>query len=381
MRVLVVGAGPGGSITGYLLAEKGFDVTIVERKSEPEKPVICGEFFPDKELAGQFIPKGEALDLSYKFLREEHIMAKHSGMEIEFEGVSKISKLGVYIIDRHAFVGEIIKAALEQGAELLTKTSFIGGHMNNGKITAKLRRSNNVLTEEFDYIIGADAYPSLVAKSFGLPHQLPRNDVAQTITVRMKNVDYNNGLIYLLFSPEIAPRAYAWIFPSKNFYNVGVGLILEDKNMSMQYYLKKFLESKTYFKDAKIVSQYLGKPLPVGGINPKPAKEKVILVGDAAWLVVPTNGGGINNALVSGILAAKSIAHNSEDAHEIYLRNLRDILGSLLDRSLKYRRGVEKIYKHWKFFKYLAKISPASWILCVVLGKKCFAGKVLKMLA
>ena len=199
----------------------------------------------------------------------------------------------------------------------------------------------------------------------------------------MKNVSYDKNLAYLLFSPDIAPRAYAWIFPSKGFYNVGVGIIKEDQNRSMQYYLNRFIEYKQFFRNAEIISQPLGKPLPVSGMNPKPATRRVLLVGDAAWLVVPTNGGGIHNALVSGILAAKTISTTSDinHMHEIYIKKLKEFLGCLLDRSYKYRIGVEKLYKNWAFFKLLARISPANWITNVILGRKCFAGTVLKFIS
>ncbi|MGQ4891268.1 MAG: geranylgeranyl reductase family protein [Candidatus Njordarchaeia archaeon] len=383
MRILVVGAGPGGSIAGSILAEKGFDVTIVDRKVEPEKPVICGEFFTDIQTAKKFIPKGDILEKAYRFLKEEYIMRKHKGMEIEFDGVSKVTSFPVYIIDRHGFIGEIVNHAVGNGAKLLTKTTFLSGKYKEDRVIALLRDGNGVRSETFDYIIGADAYQSAVAKAFNLPHLIPDSDVALTITVRMKNVDYEKDLAYLLFSPDIAPRAYAWIFPSKGFYNVGVGLIKEDKRENMHFYLDRFLKNERFFKNAEIISGPLGKPLPVGGMNPKPGTRGVILVGDAAWLVVPTNGGGIHNALVSGILAAETLSSSSdlEEAHRDYIEKLRDYLGDLLDRSYKYRIGVERLYKHWRFFKLLARISPASWIINVILGKKSFAGSILKLIS
>ena len=377
MKILVVGSGPAGSIASYVLAKDGHEVKVVERKPEPENPVICGEFFPTKELAGQFIPKGEALDLSYKFLKKEHIMATHDGMEMAFDDVSKIYKVKLYIISRYRFINEIVKNAVEHGAELKTSTAFVGGRRTNKKLKAKLRDRNSETIEEFDYIIGADAYPSTVAKSFELPHKVPDEDLALTITARMENVNYNKNLVYLLFSPEIAPGAYAWIFPSKGFYNVGVGIIKSYKENPMQYYFDRFLARKEFFDNAEVTSRILGKPLPVGGMNPRPANDRVFLTGDAAWLVVPTNGGGINNALVSGVLAARAVEYGGNDAPEIYKKQLWDHVGKLLYQSLLYRRKVEKMFNRWGFFKKLAKIAPSKWIFDIVLGKKTLPGSIL----
>lgn len=377
MKILVVGSGPAGAISSYLLASYGHKVQLVERKPEPEKPVICGEFFPTKELAAEFVPPGEELELSYKFLRDKHIMVKHDGVVLEFEGVRKKVKTPLYIISRYLFVNEIVKASVNEGTQLLTKTSFVGGREKNGKFKTKLVRNGKEIFEEFDYVIGADAYPSTVAKSFGLPYRLRDEDIALTITVRMVDVDYKKGTVYLLFSPEIAPGAYAWIFPSKDFYNVGVGILKNYKDQPMQRYLDNFISKGEYFSSAEIITDKLGKPLPVGGMNRQPGKKGVILVGDAAWLVVPTNGGGINNALISGVLAAKAIDRNPETAHIEYKEKLWHYVGRLLDQSLKYRYKVDRMFQRWGLFKNLAKIAPVKWIWDIILGKKTKPGNLL----
>ncbi len=41
--VVVVGAGPGGSIAARTAAEKGLDVVLIERNSEIGVPVKCAE--------------------------------------------------------------------------------------------------------------------------------------------------------------------------------------------------------------------------------------------------------------------------------------------------------------------------------------------------
>jgi len=377
-----VGAGPGGSTTASFLAREGIDVTIVERKVEPEKPVICGEFFPSKDLASRFLPDGYYLEKMYFHFRKSHIMAEHKGMEIAFDNVSKKAKLdGIYIIDRYSFIRDIIRDATNHGAELLTKTIFIDAKYHGDRIKAKISKNGKISYLETDYIIGADAYPSRVAMSFGLPYLLPKNDVAQTITVKMTNVNYEEELVYLLFSPKIAPRTYAWIFPSKNFYNVGVGVIEEERRYPVKTYLERFLSIKRFFKDAKIVSKPLGKPLPVGGMHPNPARDKVLLVGDAAWLVVPTNGGGINNAMLSGMLAADAIINDPKNAHKQYIKDMNKYIAPLLNRTIKYRRGVERLYKRWALFKLLARITPAKWIQEVILGEENIVGKILSILA
>ena len=41
--VLVVGAGPSGSMTAKILAEEGVDVILIEQKKEIGYPVQCAE--------------------------------------------------------------------------------------------------------------------------------------------------------------------------------------------------------------------------------------------------------------------------------------------------------------------------------------------------
>jgi flavin-dependent dehydrogenase len=49
--VVIVGAGPIGAYTAYLLADKGFDVCLIEEKKEIGEDVICAgviNFIEDK---------------------------------------------------------------------------------------------------------------------------------------------------------------------------------------------------------------------------------------------------------------------------------------------------------------------------------------------
>ena len=66
--VLIVGAGPAGSVAARYAAQKGVNVTVIERRREIGTPVRCGEFMPSLEEISNMFPN--AVDTE-AFVRSE----------------------------------------------------------------------------------------------------------------------------------------------------------------------------------------------------------------------------------------------------------------------------------------------------------------------
>ncbi len=102
----------------------------------------------------------------------------------------------------------------------------------------------------------------------------------------------------------MAPGGYAWIFPKgDDIANVGIGV----RTGPPKVYLDKFIkERRNIFKKAKIMGVG-GAAVPIGGIAKEYIGNGVILLGDAAGMVIPFTGAGIHSSIAAGKAASKII--------------------------------------------------------------------------
>ncbi|MDV7391370.1 hypothetical protein RZS08_08465, partial [Arthrospira platensis SPKY1] len=107
-------------------------------------------------------------------------------------------------------------------------------------------------------------------------------------------------------------NGYFWIFPvGENQFNIGCGLKPDGRPQNLN--LGKIFEETISkhplishkLRNAKAVSKVKAFKLPLAGQKSSISGERFLLVGDAAHLVDPLGGHGIDKAVYSGILAAK----------------------------------------------------------------------------
>ena len=105
-----------------------------------------------------------------------------------------------------------------------------------------------------------------------------------------------------VFLGSVAPKGYAWIIPKgPDTANVGLGVRAGALKGSVKEHLQKFCEDLGF----EILS-IGGGWIPMGGPVKTMVDQNVIAVGDAAGLVMPSNGGGISQAMISGCFAAET---------------------------------------------------------------------------
>jgi digeranylgeranylglycerophospholipid reductase len=105
---------------------------------------------------------------------------------------------------------------------------------------------------------------------------------------------------------NISSWGYGWIYPKKDCLNVGVGCLLSKMGGNIKHNMGYFLKHpivSAQLKDRKMLSKKSAL------IPLEYAKEihdqTILVVGDAAGMVNPFSGGGIENAIVAGEIAGK----------------------------------------------------------------------------
>ena len=146
--ILVVGAGPAGSLAARYAAEKGVKVTMIEGRSVIGTPVRCGELMPSVEEITDMFPNltgaDELFDLpSNLAVRNVEgirlIDPKDRVWEFPFTG---------YTTDRDRFDQYLADQAVKSGADLIKCCRFYGREGNIAKTSEG--------EIEFKTIIGAD---------------------------------------------------------------------------------------------------------------------------------------------------------------------------------------------------------------------------------
>jgi flavin-dependent dehydrogenase len=165
-------------------------------------------------------------------------------------------------------------------------------------------------------VIAADGVYSTVARRLGFNPGWPRDRVAidmmeETPSGRLRAVDH--GTLWVSFGPG-SGHGYGYIFPKRDYVNVGVGYIVSSFKTSIREAphavheafvadLKKrgLLEGES---DRSCITPY---QVPVGGPLRTTARGRVYLAGDAGGFVNGFSAEGIYFAMVTGDLAAKAI--------------------------------------------------------------------------
>lgn len=337
--VVVVGAGPAGSMAARAAAGAGARVLVLDRRKELGVPVQCGEALSEDPLRELGIkPKREWIASRTNEVK----IVSPSGIEVRIAEKKLVGKIG-YVLDRKVFDKYLATLAARAGAEVRVATEVVGLVMDGGKARGvKIRGFEGRGRVEAKVVIAADGVVSRVARWAGLSGALRLDEVETCAQFQMVGVELESSrLLEFYFGSELSPGGYAWVFPKgRDAANVGVGVLGSRAEHPPIYYLRRFIDQTPELKNARTV-EVNGGVVPVGGPLPKTFSHALLVVGDAARQVNPLTGGGIDNAMragdIAGKVAAQAVAEGdtSERRLQEYERRWRELLGKRLRRYLE----------------------------------------------
>ncbi|HDI51660.1 MAG TPA: NAD(P)/FAD-dependent oxidoreductase [Bacteroidetes bacterium] len=292
--VIVVGAGPAGSVAACHAAQGGAKVLLLEKDRDIGVPVRCAEGVGDAGLRLVVEPKPEWI---YTKIEGVNLIAPN-GMRVRLQD----QKFG-YVLNRKIFDNYLAEKAARAGTEIRTK-AYVDGLLFEDNYVAGVTVQN--LGKRYSIrakiVIGADGVESRVGRWAGINTQLKLVDLETCVQVTMVNVEVDSHYCDFYFSRQIAPGGYAWVFPKgEGIANIGLGVSGEyARQHSPLYYLNRFVEK--YFPNGAILTTSIGgvpvtatlKPLTTNGL---------MLVGDAAHQANPISGGGIVSGMIAGRIA------------------------------------------------------------------------------
>ncbi len=325
---IVVGAGPAGATVARHSALKGLKTLLIEKESLPRYKPCGGATTPAiKQLLGlDHLAVVERVVKGVTFLSRnepEHHVFYPNGMRVE-------------MVSRGDFDHHLVKGALQAGATLMEKTRITSVEESSGQVTVRTDR-REALTGLV--VVGADGAKSVVARAAGL-HRGPGG-----VGVEAELYPRDTGILEqyadrAFFGFGFIPKGYGWVFPKKDHFSVGIATTREHMPGITSLY-RQFVNHFEFLGDVKDES-LRGWFVPFckgpGLLNTR----RVCLTGDAAGLVDPFSGEGIYYAVLSGIIAAGTIANELEEH------------GSL---SKKYTKEINRqIVKDFTYAKWCADI-------------------------
>jgi len=371
--VIIAGAGPSGLQAAIAAAEQGASVLMFDKKTKIGAPVRCGEFFPCKEEMLDLLP--ESRDFASLFEIPPDAITNRCEILRIFSPRGKCWEFPfkAYVLDRVALEQHMAQEASKLGAEIRLG-SPVRIFENDDQIKVGVTERESV---EAHVVIAADGFPSVAGASGGLScdrYALPKN-VAINYQYVMDGLDIESNVTEMYMGTSIAPGGYGWIIPkSSTTANIGVGIRTIFASGKLRTRLDHFVSRYFLTADrlrAGRIQTMIADVLPVDGAVSKTYSDRILLVGDAAGMVMPTNGGGIPTAMVSGRIAGEVAALHVKKDEPLFNYEVRwkKAFGHELSVSTRMRRFADAFMPHDLLFDCSMRLLGTAGIKKVVTCK------------
>ncbi|MFX1601923.1 MAG: NAD(P)/FAD-dependent oxidoreductase [Promethearchaeota archaeon] len=321
--VVIVGAGPGGSLAAKEAAEKGLKTIFFERGRKPgEKnssgcglgPRLWREFDFMEELNPETCPSmrpGAAARNYFVSADGEvtgYIMTRPTE-SVTYEPAKSWITMNCY---RSEFDPWLAQLAVDAGAELKTSTLVTGLLKEDGKVTGTVDEKG----EKYKgFVIGADGAVSMVAQQSGLRQRWRQEQTTLTLQYDFecsssKIDDIMGDEALAVWWSATFPAAYQVFFNSSFHIGFGNWMTWWDKNPV--HYLNKVINLKYFKRLIRILGakprEFQAHLLPWQGMPENTHTDNVILIGDAGGFPCPLEAEGIYPAMVTGRAAIETVA-------------------------------------------------------------------------
>jgi len=368
--VVVVGAGPAGATAAKFLAEKGEKVLLIDKSSFPrDKP--CGGGLSVRTLK-RFNYISKDLIASYSFSGRIH----SSSLKYQVQ-LHKDEPIAAFVL-RKDFDDGLLRLAIEKGTTFMEGKTATDISILPEKVKIKLNTGEYV---ESQLVIGADGIWSTIAKKSGLGHHYHRTGrcLFQEFSLASCLLDdyFTEERIFHFHLRFMGILGYGWVFPKKDSVNIGIGEIKSSASQTTnRSNLKEFYENYIrLLKESKIIPLTINRGKIQGGILPltplkKTFSDRVVLCGDAAGLMNPLTGDGIDYAMSSGKIAAEvcTEALEADDTSAFFLSKYQRLWKNDFGKEIKLcLRILKGLLERNSSEKYVRLVSRDTQIVDMVL--------------
>ena len=315
--VIVIGGGPAGSTVARYAALGGANVLVIDRRDPIGSPLQCGELVPTNDEMRRLCP--DVPDMDDLFRTPESAISRHSKkmhlvppsgkpLKFDFDG---------YVLNRVAHDEFLVDLAKESGAEYLVES-----RVEKVEGNSVVLRGGSTISARI--IVDAGGHNGPIRRDYW-------TEKSTKIPVKFVLMEGDFGEAVELHFGSMAPGGYAWMFPNSSGANLGLGIQRSfSKGRSLNQYTEDFISKY----EGEITFTGAGS-LPMSGTIKKFVKGNYVLVGDAAGMVLPSNGAGITIAMIGGRIAGQVVAEhlNSGLPLEEYEKRWKKQMGKVMRNS------------------------------------------------
>ncbi len=317
--IAVIGAGPAGAATAITAARNGAKVVVFD-KAPYGRDKVCGDGLTPRAV-------GALNDLGIDMEDAHHIkglrmIAGDTSRELDWPTTARFPNHGA-VWPRRRLDAALIDAAAEAGAEVVWETEAIPTFDDRDpeRVTGVMAGNQKV---EADLVVVAAGAQGKVARMLGADRveDEPFGLAIRTYAESPRHGDRHlEACLTMTDEFGTAVPGYGWMFPAGDgTVNIGVGALSTMRGFK-KLNLNKLIDS---YRNMVEGPWMLGPNLerPRAWRLPMTAQKRHgrgwLAVGDAAGLINPMNGEGIDYGLESGMLAADLFLANPATAANRY---------------------------------------------------------------
>jgi geranylgeranyl reductase family protein len=315
--LLVIGGGPAGAATAIRAAEAGVRVTVFE-KGLPGRDKICGDGLTPRAVKalGEL---GVDLDDAHR-IDGLRMIANRTVRQLEWPGIAPFPPHGA-VWPRRRLDARLMELAEKAGAELLWGHDATPVLDDDGRVVGVDANGRRWLA---DLVVVAAGAPGAVARLLGAERNPdePFGLAIRTYAETPRHAErYLEACLTLRDESGTPVPGYGWMFPvGDGTVNIGVGALSTMKGFK-KLNLNTLQDSyRALVQDSWQLGPDLERPrawrLPMSTVRRH--GPGWVAIGDAAGLVNPMNGEGIDYGLESGMLAADLFVANPAAAPARY---------------------------------------------------------------
>ena len=359
VEVLIIGAGPSGSVAASYLHNNGFKVKVVEKSTFPRFVIgesllpRCMDHFDEVDLLQPLKDFGFEVKSGARFMRGEEIcnfdFAKKHGEGWDW----------TWQVPRADFDTILTNTLIERGVDIAFEQEVIDAVITDEGSTISIKNNKGEISKIFaKFIIDSSGYGRVLPRLLDLdkPSALPKHS---SIFAHVNDPKRPEGVEGTLITFDVLSKeTWLWVIPFSNGHT-SIGLVGPTEYMDSfkgtnEEKLKEIINLSTYYRDRfdgvdinfepKLIKNYSKSVKQIYG-------KGYALTGNSAEFLDPVFSSGVTFATESALLAAKLAAKelkgekvNWEVEYYEYIKEGVDVFSTYVKEW--YTGNLQKIFFH-----------------------------------